>query len=138
MKRNIFLTFAALFVLLFSSCSKDIDLPGTKWKATFAKAVNYEGMDMQLNLAFDLKFIDATQSSFSMSGTVTAMGETQQYPSETDEGTYTFDGEKGMLDGEQPFTYNKSDKTITIETAVEPDEVDIYGSNTITLVFKDV
>ncbi len=138
MKRNIFLTIAAIAMLLFSSCSKDIDLAGTKWNAHVAKSMTMQGIEMQLNMNFNLNFTDATNYSIVTSGSAEAMGHTENMPEETTEGTYTFDGEKGILDGEQEFTYNKKDKTIVIEMEVDDEEAALVLGDKLTLVFSQV
>ena len=139
MKRNIFLTFAALFVLLFSSCSKDIDLNGTKWKSDLSKSITYMGMEGAANFTFDLHFVDATKYTLGMSGNISIMGQNMPVPEQSQEGTYTFDGEKGMFDEEQPFTYNSSKETITVDMTIDEQEfVNAFGTNTLTLTFKQI
>ena len=39
-----------------------------------------------------------------------------------------------MFDGEQPFTYNKKDKTLNVEMQ-DADLVEIFGTDVITLTF---
>lgn len=138
MKRNIFLTIAAIAMLLFSSCSKDIDLAGSKWKANYAKTITYQGIEMQVNMDFALNFVDATKYAMTATGSFSAMGHTENLNEETTEGTYTFDGENGMFDGEQSFSYNKKDKTITVEMEVDDPEVATILGDKISLVFTEV
>lgn len=137
MKKNIFIAMAAVVVMLFTSCSKDIELPGTKWKANYSKTLSYQGVDASVNMNFLLNFTNATQYSLTTSGTMSAMGMTQNMDSETTTGTYTFDGEKGVFDGEQTFTYDKKAETITVEQKIDDEElVAIFGTDKLTLTFS--
>ena len=136
MKKNIFVALAAAVVLLFSSCSKDIDLAGTTWKSnTINKTVTMYGMSGTLAFDMTINFTDATNYTGTQTATVTISGQTFS-DSDSDSGTYTFDGENGMFDGEQPFTYNKKDKTITVVLTIDDAEAqEILGSDPITLTF---
>lgn len=137
MKKNIFLAVAAAVMLLFTACNKDVDLNGTKWHADFGKTVNYQGIDAEVALSMDLAFTSETAYSMSTTSSVTLMGQTHNEGPETSVGTYTFDGkESGMFDGEQPFTYNKKDKTITVSQTLDEESAAIFGTNTITLTFN--
>lgn len=137
MKRNIFLALAAAVVMLFSSCSKDIDLVGTTWKAdTYTQNITYMGMQASITMDFTLKFTDATNYTIDESATVTIMGQSQSQ-NDSSTGTYTFDGENGVFDGEQAFTYNKKDKTLNLTvTNDDPEVAEIMGVNEINLVFR--
>lgn len=137
MKRNIFLALAAAVVMLFSSCSKDIDLVGTTWKAdTYTQNITYMGMQASITMDFTLKFTDATNYTIDESATVTIMGQSQSQ-NDSSTGTYTFDGENGVFDGEQTFTYNKKDKTLNLTvTNDDPEVAEIMGVNEINLVFR--
>lgn len=137
MKRNIFLALAAAVVMLFSSCSKDIDLVGTTWKAdTYTQNITYMGMQASITMDFTLKFTDATNYTIDESATVTIMGQSQSQ-NDSNTGTYTFDGENGVFDGEQAFTYNKKDKTLNLTvTNDDPEVAEIMGVNEINLVFR--
>lgn len=137
MKRNIFLALAAAVVMLFSSCSKDIDLVGTTWKAdTYTQNITYMGMQASITMDFTLKFTDATNYTMDESATVTIMGQSQSQ-NDSSTGTYTFDGENGVFDGEQAFTYNKKDKTLNLTvTNDDPEVAEIMGVNEINLVFR--
>ena len=139
MKKSIFLTIAAAVMLLFSSCAKDINLNGTHWKANLSKTMTYQSMEVQFDATFDLNFLDETRYSMVSGGTLTAMGYTRDVDTETLEGTYTFDGENGMFDGTDAFTYNKKDKTIVVEQVIDDQEVAaMYGTDKITIVFTEV
>lgn len=137
MKRNIFLALAAAVVMLFSSCSKDIDLVGTTWKAdTYTQNITYMGMQASITMDFTLKFTDATNYTIDESATVTIMGQSQSQ-NDSNTGTYTFDGENGVFDGEQAFSYNKKDKTLNLTvTNDDPEVAEIMGVNEINLVFR--
>ena len=134
------MTFVACFAMMFASCQKDLELSGTTWKAhqVFNETTTIEGVTGTVDMTIDctLKFADATTGSLSltMSGSITAMGMTLPIPQETlsDNFTYTFDGENGVLSatdaesGESatiPFTYNKKDKSINF--SVDQEDVDI-------------
>ena len=135
MKKNIFLAMAAVVVMFFTGCSKDIDLVGTTWKANYSNSITYMGMSGTVSLDLVINFTDATNYKLDQSASVTIMGQTMpQSSSET--GTYTFDGENGMFDGEQAFTYNKKDKTITTTITFDDAEFEeMFGSNSIALTF---
>lgn len=133
MKKNIFVALAAAFMLLFTACSKDVELPGTTWETgSIVKTVTYEGVQATVTMDVTLKFKDETNYDMDVKASINVMGYKQNIK-ETSTGTYTFDGEKGVLtdnDGEsQPFTYNKDDKTITAVAEMEE-------GMSIDLVFK--
>ena len=139
MKKNIFLTVAAAVMLLFTSCSKDIDLNGTQWKANFSKTVTYEGVEASLNMNFNVQFTGETTYKMTESGTMTAFGQTFDMDAETTEGTYTFDGEDGKFDGETSFSYDKKNKSLVVELEIDDEETaEMFGSDKITLVFTQV
>lgn len=139
MKKNIFVALAAAFMLLFSSCNKDIDLVGTQWKANYTNTISYEGMSMNMSMDFVLNFVDATNYTMTGSGSFTMMGYTETQDPETSNGTYTFDGENGVFDGEQAFSYNKKDKTIVVKTKIDEEETAaMMGSDEIVLTFNQV
>lgn len=130
MKKNIFVALAAAFMLLFTSCSKDIDLAGTTWKTgTIDKTVTYQGISAKVSMDFILKFTDATKYDLTYTGSVKVLGRTQSMDGDS-KGTYTFDGENGVLtdsEGEtQTFSYNKDDKTITAVA-----EIDAFSMNLV-------
>jgi hypothetical protein len=55
----------------------------------------------------------------------------------TTTGTYTFDGEKGVFDGEQTFTYDKKAETITVEQKIDDEELAaMFGTDKLTLTFS--
>ena len=135
MKKNIFLALTAAVVMLFTSCSKDIDLAGTTWKANYSNSISYMGMSGTVTLDLTINFTDATNYKLDETASVSIMGQTMPQSS-SDTGTYTFDGENGMFDGEQAFTYNKKDKTITTTITIDDAEfAEIFGSDSITLTF---
>ena len=136
MKKNIFVALAAAVMLLFSACSKDIDLAGTTWKSnTVNQTITYMGMQGTVTLDLTVQFTDATNYTMTTIATVSMMGMTQPFD-DTENGTYTFDGENGMLDGEQPFTYNKKDKTITTTIKMDDSEYsEFFGTDEIILTF---
>ena len=123
MKKNLFVALAAAVMLLFSACSKDIELAGTTWKTgTITETVTYQGIQANVTMDFTINYTDATNYTVSYTGTVSAYGYTLPMDGEQS-GTYVFDGENGVLtnsDGEsQTFTYNKKDKTITAVAEVD-------------------
>lgn len=137
--KSIFLALAAAVMFLFSSCSKDIDLVGTNWKANYANTLTYAGMTIDMNMNFDLKFVDGTNYTMATSGTMVALGQTRNLDNETTNGTYTFDGENGVFDGEQAFSYNKKDKNIVLKMKIdEPEMAEMFGTDELTLVFTQV
>lgn len=137
MKKNIFIAMAAVVMMIFTGCSKDIELAGTKWKANYNKTITYQGMDASVSMAFNLNFTDATKYSLTTSGTMSVMGMSQNMDSETTTGTYTFDGEKGVFDGDQTFTYNKKAETITVEQKIDDEELAaMFGTDKLTLTFS--
>ena len=125
MKKNIFLAMAAVVVMFFTGCSKDIDLVGTTWKSNTISA-SYQGMTMSLDMV--LNFKDATNYDLTANVTAPIIGS----QSETESGTYTFDGENGVFDGEQNFSYNKKDKTLTIPVT-DAEFTQMFGISSITL-----
>ena len=126
-------------MLLFTSCSKDIDLNGTQWKANFSKTVTYEGVEASLNMNFNVQFTGETTYKMTESGTMTAFGQTFDMDAETTEGTYTFDGEDGKFDGETSFSYDKKNKSLVVELEIDDEETaEMFGSDKITLVFTQV
>ena len=135
MKKNIFVSLAAAVVLLFSSCSKDIDLAGTTWKSDPINT-NDNLLGESVTLIYDatINFTDATNYTNTTNATITFMGQTIPYSRSVD-GTYTFNGENGMFDGEHPFTYDKKDKTITMVSNINFDPI---GDYTITLTFTQM
>ena len=84
-----------------------------------------------------IKFIDETKYAMDVNVSMSAMGQTLYSDRDSDEGTYTFDGEKGVFDGEQNFTYNKDDKTIVMSFDIDGEEAQLFGTNKITLTFKE-
>ncbi len=124
MKKSIFLAMAAVVVMFFTGCSKDIDLAGTTLKANTISA-SYQGMTMTLDMV--LTFKDATNYDLTANVTAPIIG-TQ---STTESGTYTFDGENGVFDGEQNFSYNKKDKTLVINID-DAEMTQMFGTSTLT------
>jgi hypothetical protein len=124
MKKSIFLAMAAVVVMFFTGCSKDIDLAGTTWKSNTISA-SYQGMTMTLDMV--LNFKDATNYDLTANVTAPIIG-TQ---STTESGTYTFDGENGVFDGEQNFSYNKKDKTLVINID-DAEMTQMFGTSTLT------
>jgi len=135
MKKSIFFTLAACFVMMLTSCSKEIELEGTTWTANFSKEINYQGVGASVSMDMTLTFTDATAYKMEQHAVVTMMGQT--FPQdETGTGTYTFDGEKGVFDGEQAFTYDKDAETITTSIKLDDESAEIFGTNSLDLVFK--
>lgn len=136
MKKNIFIAMAALVMMVFTGCSKEVDLAGTNWKANYSKTLTYQGMSADVTMNFALSFVDAANYKMITSGTMSAMGMTQNIENETTNGTYTFDGEKGVFDGDQTFTYDKKAKTITVEQKIDDEEVAaMFGTDKLALTF---
>ena len=136
MKRSVFFTLAVAFVMLFASCSKEVKLPGTTWTANYSKTITYMGASGNVSLDMTLKFIDETNYTMDVTSSATVMGQTMPAETDNQKGTYTFDGEKGVFDGEQEFTYNKDDETITTVINLEEEEAEMFGTDKITLTFK--
>ena len=136
MKKNIFVALAAAVVLLFSSCTKDIDLTGTTWKSnTYNNTITYQGMSGTVTMDLVLTFTDATNYTLDYTGSVSIMGYNMPI-TDSQNGTYTYADGEGMFDGEQPFTYNKKDKTITtVLKADDPEYAEIIGEEGIVLTF---
>ena len=122
--------------MLFASCSKEVKLPGTTWTANYSNSVTYQGLQASVALDMTLNFVDETNYKMDVSIATTMMGQTMPAQNESESGTYTFDGEKGVFDGEQDFTYNKDDETITTVISLEEEEALMFGSDKITLTFK--
>ena len=138
MKKTLFLALLACVTMVFTSCNKEKELPGTSWKThtVIDQDMSMEGITAHINMVMDatMKFTDATNGTMDMttSGSMSAMGMTM--PIDTEEETitftYTFDGEAGTLtstdeDGETetiPFTYNKKDNTIVISQTERDEE----------------
>ena len=132
MKKTLFLALLACVTMVFTSCNKEKELPGTSWKThtVIDQDMSMEGITAHINMVMDatMKFTDATKGTMDMttSGSMSAMGMT--FPIDTEEETitftYTFDGEKGTLTGKDhtgaestlPFTYNKKDKSWSLES----------------------
>jgi hypothetical protein len=151
MKKTLFLALLACVTLMFTSCNKEKELPGTSWKThtIVNQEMTMQGIAATLNMTIDgtMKFTDATNGSMTLatSGTISAMGMTFPVDSETETTafTYTFNGETGTItttyEGETetvPFTYNKEDNTILI-TMNEKDEETGTEIN-IEMVFTEV
>ncbi|MBO7488813.1 MAG: hypothetical protein J6T88_00895 [Bacteroidales bacterium] len=136
MKRNVVFTLAVAFVMLFASCSKEVKLPGTTWKANFSNSATVQGISANVAMDLTLKFVDETKYKMDVTLTMSAFGQTST-ESDSQDGTYTFDGENGVFDGEQSFTYNKDDKTITTIIELEDEDALMFGSNKITLTFTE-
>ncbi|MCR4965392.1 MAG: hypothetical protein K6A41_07015 [Bacteroidales bacterium] len=136
MKRNIFFTLAACLVMLLTSCSKDVDLAGTTWQANYSNTSTIEGTEGSVSVDMTLNFKDEINYSMTVNSTVTVMGQTMPGEVVNEDGTYTFDGENGMFDGEQPFTYHKDNKTITTTIELDAEDAEMFGSDHITLTFK--
>lgn len=137
MKRNVFFTLAVAFVMLLTSCGKEVSLPGTTWKANYTNTITVEGIAADVAMDMTIKFIDETKYAMDVNVSMSAMGQTLYSDRDSDEGTYTFDGEKGVFDGEQNFTYNKDDKTIVMSFDIDGEEAQLFGTNKITLNFKE-
>ena len=130
MKKTLFLALLACVTMVFTSCNKEKELPGTSWKThtVVDQDITMEGISAHLNVVMDgiMKFTDATKGTMEMStsGSASAMGMTFPLDPETvtTTFTYTFDGEKGTLTGTDedgnpstiPFTYNKKENTIAV------------------------
>lgn len=153
MKRTLFVALLACVTLMFTSCTKEKDLNGTKWTThtTHTQEMTYMGITAAMNLTIDgtMNFTSTTDGSatFTTSGTVSvpSMGMSQPLDGETstDKFTYTFDGTNGTLtiadDNSTetvPFAYNKKDNTITISRAIKDDQTGL--SFTLTMVFTEV
>ena len=152
MKKTLFLALLACVTMVFTSCNKEKELPGTSWKThtVIDQDMTMEGITAHLNMIMDgtMKFTDATNGTMTItsSGSISAMGMTLPLDSdeETTVFTYTFDGEQGtitMTDEEDgsisvPFTYNKKENTITISQK-EVDEETGMEMN-IEMVFTEV
>lgn len=134
MKKNIFLAMAAVVVMFFTGCSKDINLVGTTWKSnTLTGTYTEAGMTAEASLTMTINFKDATNYDMTADMSISFMGQTiPMGDTDTESGTYTFDGENGVFDGEQPFSYNKKDKTLVIN--IDDAEItQMFGTSTITL-----
>lgn len=129
MKKTLFLALLACVTMVFTSCNKEKELPGTSWKThtVIDQDMTMEGITAHINMIMDgtMKFTDATNGTMELttSGTISAMGMTLPLDEETETTafTYTFDGESGTItttdeDGTTtvPFTYNKKENTIVI------------------------
>ena len=152
MKKTMILALLACVTMVFTSCNKEKELPGTSWKThtVIDQDMTMEGITAHLNMIMDgtMKFTDATNGTMTItsSGSISAMGMTLPLDSdeETTVFTYTFDGEQGtitMTDEEDgsisvPFTYNKKENTITISQK-EVDEETGMEMN-IEMVFTEV
>ena len=152
MKKTLFLALLACVTMVFTSCNKEKELPGTSWKThtVIDQDMTMEGIAAHLNMIMDgtMKFTNATNGSMTLttSGTVSAMGMT--FPLDAEEETtaftYTFDGEAGTLtatdeDGETstiPFTYNKKENTIVISQTERDEETGMEMS--FEMVFTEV
>ena len=152
MKKTLFLAILACFTMVFTSCNKEKELPGTSWKThtVIDQDMTMEGITAHLNMIVDgtMKFTDATKGSMTIttSGTMTAMG--MSFPLDADEETiaftYTFDGEAGTLtatyeEGETetiPFTYNKKENTILISQTERDEETGMEMH--LDMVFTEV
>ena len=152
MKKTLFVALLACFTMMFTSCNKEKELPGTSWKThtVIDQDMTMEGIAAHINMIMDgtMKFTDATKGTMSMttSGTMSAMGMT--FPIDAEESTtnftYTFDGEAGTMtatdeDGETstiPFTYNKKENTIVISQTERDEETGMEMS--FEMVFTEV
>lgn len=112
--------------------------------AVWEQLIDMMGGKFEVNMDFILAFTDETNGkmTFKMSvantdklpAEIGQMIDQMMTQSETENFTYTFDGEKGTItvdNDTENFTYNKSDKTITMSADAEEFGVE-------TLVFSEV
>lgn len=115
MKKALFVAFVACLTMVFSSCSKDKHLNGTKWQGSYDTSITEQGITMDAHLTMTINFTNATEGDITTSGNVTYAGISFPVEDHTYPMTYTFDGEAGTITAEgetEPFTYNKKDNTI--------------------------
>ena len=152
MKKTLFLALLACVTMVFTSCNKEKELPGTTWKThtLVDQDMSMQGVTAHLNMTMDgtMKFTNATNGTMVMatSGTVSAMGMTFPFaPNEvTTAFTYTFDGKAGTLTGTDEdgnpstitFTYNKEDNTIVVDYHVLDEETGLELN--VDMVFTEV
>lgn len=118
MKKLIFATLMTFIMVGFVSCSKD-KLEGTTWKATITETEDDYTWTMDLTIAFT--------SDKEGTLTMSALGFT-----ESENFTYTFDGEKGVMTGVTP---DEDGELLSIEFTVDGDELSITEEGE-TVVFK--
>ena len=130
---------AAVAVMLFAGCSKDIESAGTKWQSNYSNTITYQGMAADFNMDLTLNFTDATNYTLDVDAVISFMGMSIPYNADPEAGTYTFDGVNGMFDGEQAFTYNEDNNTISVTLASDDGEFsEMFGSNSVNLTFTEV
>lgn len=119
MKKLIFATLMTFIMVGFVSCSKD-KLEGTTWKATITETED----DFTLTMDLTIAFTSDKEGTLTMS----SLGFT-----ETENFTYTFDGEKGVMTGVTPD--EDTGELLSIEFTVDGDELSITEEGE-TVVFK--
>lgn len=119
MKKYLFLALMTFVMVGFVSCSKD-KLEGTTWKATISETEDDYTFTMDLTIAFT--------SDKEGTMTMSAMGFT-----ESEQFTYTFDGEKGVMTDVTPDP--ETGKLESTDFTVDGDELTITEEGQ-TVVFK--
>lgn len=137
MKKFLLVALFALTTVMFTSCSKDKDLTGTKWFCSYSEEETRAGFTYNLTLNITLNFTDATNGTMKMDEIMTSNGveifnDTNDPDNNPIPYTWTFDGENGTMtaDGETiAFAYDKKANTITIH--------DTSDGETLDLVFNE-
>lgn len=166
MRKNIFVTLAALVVMLFTSCSKDIELEGTYWNwntdvditdeileemgedeaEVFRQMIAPAGGKVILNFSIDMNFLTEKSGEMILSAKIK---NADRMPSivqslfrefnwtEKEAFSYTFDGEKGVLTVEDSDTQPFTYNEDNETITMSVDDPDMVETfGTSTLVFK--
>lgn len=121
MKKGLFLAMIAFVAMVFTSCSKELELDGTTWVATYNETTTMDGVSGTANLTFTLNFKDKTSGTMAVNGSIAISSMGSPIPMNYSENfTYTFDGTNGTMtsNGEsQNFSYDKDSKHISMTSS---------------------
>ena len=92
--RNIMMALVAIAALLFSGCSKNVDLAGTHWNGVYVSISEQQGEVYTFYITYDMYFTDATNGYFDIRVDYSiGSGSPIEYGSANMPFTWTFDGE---------------------------------------------
>lgn len=139
MKRTLLAILAAAATLLVASCSS-FDIPGTRWAGKAKGTISMGGLSATVGMCDTLQFTGEASGKLIQKSYTEAMGTTVEGEATTTDFSYKFDGSEGtitMNSKSHPFTYNRRDKSLTVEVVVKGEEgydefVQSFGSNSIT------
>ena len=139
MKKTVISTLIAVTMLLVVSCSS-FDIPGTRWAGTASGTMSVGGMSATVGMCDTLQFSSDRAGKLIQKSYTEAMGMTNEGERTSIDFSYKFDGSEGTITFNRkshPFTYNRGDKTLTVEMVVKDEAgydefVQSFGSNKVT------